>query len=166
MKGLLLLICLLALCAAQESKLSFISEADAGSKPTDQLIDAFSHRQDEIIRKVFGHFIEEQVRRWKKSAISDSVVREKVLGIVVGRSQDLYSSLKKFVEEKLFAKLGKSAFERRHAPASRKPAARDQTQPRELLPHLRSVRPAHRLIITTIIYTLSRASHPSHLRGD
>lgn len=129
MKGLILVICLIALCAAQEGHLSFISEADARSKTTEQLIDAFSHKQDEIIRKVFGHYIEEQIRRWKNSAISDTVVREKVLGIVVGRSQDLYLSLKKFVEEKLFAKLGKSSFKRRHASVGREPATRDQTQP-------------------------------------
>lgn len=57
-KALILLICLLALCAAQDSQLSYLSEAEAGSKTTDQLISAFSHKQDEIIRKVFGHYIE------------------------------------------------------------------------------------------------------------
>lgn len=56
-KALILLICLLALCAAQESQLSYLSEADASSKTTDQLISAFSNQQDEIIRKVFGHYI-------------------------------------------------------------------------------------------------------------
>lgn len=57
MKALILLVCLLALCLAQDSQLAFLSEAEAASKTNDQLIAAFSHKQDEIIRKVFGHYI-------------------------------------------------------------------------------------------------------------
>lgn len=57
MKNLVLLVCLLALCLAQDNPLSFLSEAEAAGKSTDQLIAAFSHKQDEIIRKVFGHYI-------------------------------------------------------------------------------------------------------------
>lgn len=129
MKGLILVICIITLCATQDAHLSFISEAEARSKTTDQLIDAFSQKQDEIIRKVFGHYIEEQVRKWRKSANSDPAIREKVLDLVVGRSQDFYLSLKKFVEEKLFAKLGNSSFRHRHASAGGELTARDQTQP-------------------------------------
>jgi hypothetical protein len=49
---------MLALCLAQEEQLTYISSEQTQNQNVEQLIDTFSHKQDEILKKVFTHFIE------------------------------------------------------------------------------------------------------------
>ena len=106
MKRTLLLAAILLLCIAQEEKLIYLDESAVSALPAHKLIQNFAAQQGEILRKVFTHYAEHQIRQWGTSRISPEVIRGKILDFVVGRSENLYLELKKFVEEKLFNKLG------------------------------------------------------------
>jgi GTPase Era involved in 16S rRNA processing len=109
MKALLTCLLILALSAAQEDHLAYLQLTEIDAKTTENLVDSFARRQGEILRKVFSHYIEEQINQWRRSNFPASTIREKVIDLVLGRNQDLHLNLKKFVEEKLFTKLGKLA---------------------------------------------------------
>jgi hypothetical protein len=106
MKRTILLATILLLCIAQEEQLIYLDETAVASLPTHKLIQTFATQQGEILRKVFTHYAENQIRQWDSSRISPEVISGKILDLVVGRSDNLYRELKKFVEEKLFTKLG------------------------------------------------------------
>jgi hypothetical protein len=107
MKRTLALLLLVFLAFAQEEQLSYLQEANLADFSTNSLITAFAAKQGEILRKVFTHYTREQIHRWESSDIGPQVIRAKVLDLVVGRRDDLYRELKAFVEDRLFAKLGK-----------------------------------------------------------
>jgi bisphosphoglycerate-dependent phosphoglycerate mutase len=107
MKSALLVALLLVLCVAQEEQLTYLQLEGSVELSAQQLVERFANQQGEILRKVISHYGEEQIKRWRRANISESVIREKVLYLVAGRKQDLYQDLKRFVEETLFGKLGK-----------------------------------------------------------
>lgn len=90
MKLTILVALLLVLAFAQQEPLTYLRPEEVASHSTGQLISLFASRQGEIIRKVFTHYVEEQIKRWRRSNISEGVIREKVVDLVVGRRADLY----------------------------------------------------------------------------
>ena len=87
--------------------MNFLPEETVSSLSSQQLITAFASKQGEILRKVFTHYADEKIGKWRESGISDNIIRQNLADLVVGRNFNLLSDLKKFVEKRLFDKLGK-----------------------------------------------------------
>lgn len=101
----LFLLPLLLLAACQDFRY-LASDQQAGS--TEQLVEAFAGQQREIHQKVFLHFVQEEIDSWRARGFSGSEIRSRIVELVSSPAGELAGSLKKFMEAKLFAKLGKS----------------------------------------------------------
>jgi hypothetical protein len=96
---------LLLLAASQEFRY-LVSDQQVGS--ADQLVEAFASQQREIHQKVFLHFVQEEIDNWRARGFSANEIRNRIVELVSSPAGELAGSLKRFMEAKLFAKLGKS----------------------------------------------------------
>lgn len=95
---------LLTLVLAQQ-KLNYL-ESQSSSVTVEQLVEKFTELQPELYRKVFQHYIVEQIAEWKSKGWSQGTVRDNVLELLTKPTGPLMRNLNKYMQDKLFSKLG------------------------------------------------------------
>jgi hypothetical protein len=99
-----LFILLLTLALTQQN-LNFLERQEA-KVTVEELVDKFTELQAEIYKKVFQHFMIEEISGLRSRGLSENQVRERVLALLTDAKGPLFGHLNKYMQERLFKKLG------------------------------------------------------------